>query len=496
MTELTRILSSFSENEMKRFDDFVHSPYFNKSEKLITFFDELKMSYPFQEVPPEEIENVYTKVLDEDYNPSTARDLPSALLRLVENFLAAENIFSKLAGVSNHLLEELIKKGFDTLLEKNLSRIGEEIENETQLSSSYLLERFRYEINKANALYLRDGFSKKETIDKGLVMMENSISHLSSYFLAELISIYVNLVIYFRSYAGAQEANLAMKVIETIDLKSLKEILMQSDNAYKITEIYYLLMEMFRDTENNDNYTNYKNMLTENISHLSTEEAHAQFINLIRYCILKLSEDKDNKAYREELFNVYEIILDEGLYKNANSNFISVDLFRDMLLNGLRLKNYEWTSAFIEKYIIKLKPAFRKQMKNFCYMYLYYESGQYSKALEFSSSLIFDHFIYKFDARNVLVRIYYELGYNEEALCQIKSYNEFLDRDHHVSKVRKARYMNFIKFVRWIILNKEGRSRLDLGYVRKKINDEQNIAFKEYLNEKIDEIEQGRRMTG
>lgn len=496
MLELTKILSSFSENEMKRFDDFVHSPYHNKSRRLVSFFDELKMGYPFKEDYVEDLENIYSKVFEKEYNPSTARDLPSVLMRLTEDFFAVENFYSVEMKVTNHLLANLIKTGNGTLLEKNLVKIKEKIEDEEKLSSIYLLERFRYEINKFNGQYFNEGISKKSSVSERLGIMENSIIHITSYYITEIVSIYVNLLMYDRNYATDKESNLALHVMESIDHNKLKNVLIRNDNCSAITELYYLLLDMFTNIEDTEKYMNYKNKLITNLSRLSSEEAFEHFVNLIRYSLLKLNDSNDSQLFRKELLNLYEIILEEKIYQSKKSNFIPLVLFRDILLNGLRLKNFEWTANFIETYICRLSPDLRKQMENFCYMYLYYESGDNTKAIEFSSHLLFEHFIYKLDVRNVLVRIYYELGNAEAALDQIYGYAKFLKRDKLLSTARKERYINFIKYLRWIILFKEGRSKLESGYIREKINGTQNIAFKQYLNEKIDEIEQGRQMAG
>ncbi len=90
---LIELLKSFSKKEVMWFVKFLHSPYFNKRERIIKLFLILKRFYPEFEGKQFTKNNIYKLLYGNvAYNDSTLRNLMSDLLLLAQQYLKQEEI--------------------------------------------------------------------------------------------------------------------------------------------------------------------------------------------------------------------------------------------------------------------------------------------------------------------------------------------------------------------------------------------------------------------
>lgn len=65
-------------------------------------------------------------------------------------------------------------------------------------------------------------------------------------------------------------------------------------------------------------------------------------------------------------------------------------------------------------------------MYNFSYAHLHFTKENYQSALEYIGKVNYDLFIFKMDARVLLMKIYYELSYFEQIISLLDSTSHFL----------------------------------------------------------------------
>lgn len=100
--------------------------------------------------------------------------------------------------------------------------------------------------------------------------------------------------------------------------------------------------------------------------------------------------------------------------------YLSVELYRDIIIHGLYLKQYKWTTfEFINKYRSEVRPSQRENLLNYGYTHYYSNVGNYNKALECYSKIVMNNFVFKYDIKNLVTKMYYEQNIFEEALCEI-----------------------------------------------------------------------------
>ena len=91
-SKLLQLLKSFSEEEGKRFEKFLASPYFNNSNKLYRFFKLLSYHGPLYESDKLNKKILYSKLHGKQpYNDHTMRELMSDLLKLANEFVVLKD---------------------------------------------------------------------------------------------------------------------------------------------------------------------------------------------------------------------------------------------------------------------------------------------------------------------------------------------------------------------------------------------------------------------
>src|SRR4030095_16980071 len=223
--------------------------------------------------------------------------------------------------------------------------------------------------------------------------------------------------------------------------------------------LYKLLLDMFNNFEKEQYYLRYKDFVKQNKNNLSADEISFHYNWLINYCILKKSTE-NQYDFDEELFYLYNVLLENNYYINRTSKFLSVDLFRDILILSINSKKYDWTEEFIRRFQQEVNPEERENIINFSYAYLYFSLGDSLKALGYYQKIKMDTFVYKYDIKILALKIYTELNYFEEILSEIKTFREFLRNNPMVSPDKRIRFGNFVKYLEKMVLYMAGNEKV------------------------------------
>lgn len=96
--------------------------------------------------------------------------------------------------------------------------------------------------------------------------------------------------------------------------------------------------------------------------------------------------------------------------------------------------------------------------------------------------------MYKFDVKNLMLKIYYELGLYSQAYSLIDAYKHFLDDNKEHSKIHNENYRNFLTLYSKLLKMKESGNFSELPQLLKQIRNTQSLASRIWILEKIDEI--------
>jgi len=128
-------------------------------------------------------------------------------------------------------------------------------------------------------------------------------------------------------------------------------------------------------------------------------------------------------------------------------------------------------------------------MYNYAMAHIHYYKGDFSKALKFNNKIDFSLFAFKYDARLLQFKIYYELDYFNEAYSLIDTHKHFIANNKNVSDYYKEMHKNFLNYYLIITRSKEGKQKDNLRSLKKEITATNNIVSKHWLLDKIKTLE-------
>lgn len=473
------------DQEKRKFRKFLISPYFTQNTDLDKLY---KLIVRFKGMT--ELSKRYKKILfnklypEKKFSDSKIRDLYSKLNKCYNEFLVHEAVNINQFDKINYLMSGYIYRNIDIQFE--LAEFENNNKSVSEVDYRYFLNSHFLESHKFNMHFLSGRLLKRENISEGLNILENSAKHLFLFYFTQISLFYNTTLIFRNNYNLNNEPVLINFLASETAFKNIYEIFHKIKEYNYISELYLNLVTMNKNPEEYGNYYKYKNTLNQYASKLSPDEISVHITNLISYCTGRSA--RGINEFNDELFNLIELIIKNEYYKDSKTSHLGYDYFRNFFLHGLRLKKYDWVKEFIMKNYKKVNPHERENMKNLGLAHLCFNQGNFCGALDHISKINIDHFIFKFEARNLTVRIFYELGYTEEALSQIKSYKEYLRKDRLLNPETRKRYINFLKVLEKLVLSKAGTDNIDLGFIRKMLDNSANISFKPWLLEKIDQL--------
>lgn len=487
--KIFQLLSTIPAKDIKKLKYFINSPYYNTNKNISLLFESIAKYYPAFTNKKLQKQFLYKSVYGAvPYKDSTMRNLLSKLLALIEDFISIENFNENKFLRGNLLLEELINKNQKELVIKNLRKLKNKFKSSKAIDYDYMIDLYKLEKNKFNFGVLNDTITNKNKVYSQIRQLNNSAIYLTIYYITEIICEYLNVFFYHEKYNATNSAGFIPVILDCLDLKKV-QLYIKNNNEYDfIFEIYIALYYTVLMHTEDSYYDTYKNLITKYSPKLSPDEISFHYSVLINLCIIKEKSRVHKKCYSQELLDLYEMVLEKEYYKNKKMKHLPESLFRDILFLQIRMKRPDLMSILIDHHCDKINPKQKENMKNFANAFYYYETNNFPEAMEYCNKIKPDYFIYKYDIKNLMLKIYYELGFYEAALNIIHSYKESLRKDEFLIDARKVRFKNFINFLQKIILIKINNKSGEIDYVRSKLNKLEDVSFKNWLLNKVVEL--------
>ncbi len=467
-TKLINILRTLKPLEIKRFGEFVNSPYFNTNSRLISLYNEIRKFYPEFQDKEFTKEFLFSKLFPkEKYKDETIRNYLSDLTELGEEFLSITNIQRDRFTYTKHLLMELNIRELDRHFEKNMKVAIASLEKRSIKDDTFYHDKFvlESEINLFNEI--RGKFS--------LFEHQKQQDFLLKFFIIKLLKIHcymLNHNIYISD--------------ETYNLIYLEELLDHlKKTSYKdlpILEIYYLKLLLYI-TQSEDNFHKLKKLFLANVSLLGKEEQHNTFVTLTNYCTRKVQEG--NRSFYKDNFELRKLMITGDYYLR---NRIDTTMYKNAVKSAMRVKEFDWADKFADDFKEKIDQASKQSA--FCYVkaLVHFYRKDYRTSLEFLSKTGTEDFSNKIEIKNLSLKIYYETNEIDPLYSLIDSYRHFLNNNEFEKELHKIRNLNFLKFVHSLIKLKENPDDYLIVTMKKEIEQANPIIEKDWLLEKIEEM--------
>lgn len=476
-TKLIQLLQFLSAWEIRRFNQFVQSPFFNRDEKLVALAELLADVHPSFEEKQINKSIIYQLIFpDQPFSEQRFYDLTSQLTQLLETFLATCNFMESSNSLSNHLLSEMREKGMDKWFEKAYKK------KIKQKPTHFATNDHQYHL-KLEESYLQFTSNKKQR--KSDRRVQEIVFHLDRWYLIQRLR-YSCGMINRRELLG-----------DEIDLEILNDLsgyfqthLSEFENSPELIG-YYRIFEMLNHPDEASYFTTAWEYIRSSHSILPINRQQEMYGYMMNYCIQRLN--KGDRYFQEVLFDMYTWQLSLDLL--LQNGWLSPWDFKNIVSLALKMEKYEWTQAFIEKHKISIAPEHRENAVTYNLATLHFSQRNFSKTLKLLQGITFDDVFYEIGAKTLLLKIYYESEDFETLFYLLDAFEAYLRRNRMRSTYQKELYLNLIRFTRKLtrlIIKTNTTYQLagikQLQAFQNKLAKASNTAQKDWLEKNLEEI--------
>ncbi len=431
-SNLLEIFKTLSAKEMKEFEEFVNSPYYNKNKNVVSLFSLIKTEYPEFNKGNLTKEKIFKKIYPgAEYNDGTMRLLMFYLQETAEKYLAVKNYEANLYTPHLHRLAELNNRALHKIFEKDHKTAVKTLSEIKVRNYDYYHGKFMIGYENLSHIFSMN-FDRDEKF-VGKINAAKLFQDLTTSYLIRIFKYYL-LHLNIRTKFNVEHE---FKVFDELILRHKTE---DFEEIPLVNLFYYSLMMIIKPDEEEFFYKA-KKLLFENEGFLSVDDTAEFYINLENYCKRRFKIGLDN--FKDEIFEIYTVELKKKAY--VMNGFMPELFYKSVADIGLQLKKFEWTKNFLETYKSELQEQFRENTY-LHFMGLYeFSMDNFEKSLELISKVKFDEIYQKLDIKCLLNAIYYELKIDSSLESGIDSFRHFLKNDKIIPEVRKLTFSMFNK---------------------------------------------------
>ncbi len=473
-TKLIQLLRSMNPAEFREFKDYVISPVFNKNKKIIVLFDSIKKYYPEFENDSISEENIFKKIFqDEEYDYFKVKNIVSDLYSLGKDYLAFIHYRDVSEVKEKFLLEQLRDRSLDNIFEISYKVFKKKLDNSPVKDENYILKCLELTEELHSFQIPKDPGTR-------LDFFQIELDYFLKYSIIRLLRFY-NIMLHDKIQ---NNVNFDMKMYE--EIMSYLKINKNEDNPTLL--IYYNIILL--GTERDEKYFfKLKELKDRYFEALNNGDRYMLFLHMANFCAYIY-----NNLGRTDF--MYEHFLLSKENYDRGTIILGKVLYPDFLNHvkiAVRVEEFEWALNYIQKYKHLLTEE-KESTLNFCNGIIHYKKGDLDKALDLLSKANFPDFIIKIQVKILLLQIYFEKEYYEQAFSMIDAFRHYLQREKSIPEHSKGSFYDFLRNTNDLIKIKTSIGSEDKKFELKKISENtENMEFnqfgiKNWLKNKVAEL--------
>jgi len=474
-SQLIKLLKTFSPKEIKRFSEFISSPYFNKNKNVIKLFEVVIKAYPDFKQEKITRENIFLKLFPgKKYNGNTLRVLIHLLYERARKFLVQNRIEKDIYRYKEELSSELLERELYNESIKEIDKTISELEKSDTRDSDYFQYKFEFGVIKLNCIQKIKQGKYEMYVTKSSI--ETPFKNLSYYFFSKLLTYYGLALNDKKTYNIDIDMVLFEKLFSYFDYELF--------NDSPLIQMYYNIVMIHKTNDKKYFYT-VKNLVQKHEKSLIPMRLLNVYISMENFCIWKIGAGE--KHFRRELFEIQKLFLDKQIYKVEP--FMSHYFYRSVLQNAAKLKEFDWADNFIESYKNELRSDYREAVYCYCKAYLEAEKNNYEKSLDYLSKLQTDEVYLKIDLKLLQAKLYYELDWYDVLNSAIDSIRHLLKSNKFIAENRRSRFSTFIQFLSALNNTRLKKDEMKIMELKNKIHKTEDLQWKDWFIKKVEELE-------
>ena len=465
-SKLIDLLKTFDSKELREFRDFVKSPFFNKNQELVLFYDYLKKIAPKFSEKKIDRNVVYQSLFPQKkYDDKHFKYLMSFLLKLAEKYVGLKAYQNQKLLPDFHILESFIDRNLEKHFQQNYQKAASQFNTPTKSNTNFYYHQYLL-ADISNQHFLSQKIRKYDT------RLQSASDYLDLFFLAKKLKYSCEILDRHQSISGEYSIGMFDEISDYLESNNF--------DAHPTINIYYHILKILSSKNTGHFFEKLKELLFDNFDDITKDEMQTMYFLTINFCVRKVRQGE--KKYVEELLLLYEKGIETQIL--FDNEFLSPWTYKNVVKLGLGLNKFDWTENFIHKYNSSLPEPFQKDALQFNLADLYYYKNDLDKALEHLRNVEFSDIYYTLGAKVILLKIYFELNEQEALLSLLASFNIYLKRNKLISNEIIQTYQNFVKILN--ILNR--RKPKDFEKLESLINDTPLLVSKNWLIKQFEKV--------
>lgn len=512
LKKLIEILKTFDKAELKRFERFVRSDYFNTNERVSKLLKSLKKFYPLFNNPGLTNEYLFRQIYGtRKFNDKTFRYLLSELLVLAGRYISIAVIEIDKTEMKKNLVDGMISRKLFSQTRSHLAELEKDVDRNFVIGTTYLHDKIDICLFWHMFFYFSGSQNPvmHKNIEGGEYLIYNTI--------IDLCHIYQSLNVIKSSHNIVYEDNLLFAFIRNFNFKGLLEELENIEKIYSVKndlrgaqrrsnpidrsnkdktrllnafKIYLCFMITYLDEKDEEYFQKMKDLVHKNEDFFKREELRDIHVMLSNCCSIK-RKTIDNKKYLRYLFEITKNALSKNLYPTSKGQYMAFTVYFRALDTALTLKELEWAENFVNKYIKEIAPEIRDDVYNYSIAELRFQRKQFEPVLESLAKVVYKYALIKPRVRSLMLMTYYELNHIEEAYSLIDSHSHFLNSNKKITPEQRKAELNFLSFIKEIFkIREKPENKETLDTLKNNITECNLLSRKEWLLEKVNELVQ------
>lgn len=430
-----RIISTFSQKEMKAFSLFLISPYFNSNKALVKLFEIFKKQISSDPVKALTEEEAFKKIYPgKKYNYGIMKNLLSELFGICEKFLAVqpseddnnsefEECLKRLRNYNIRMLDNL----FFAEYKKIKSKMGYSV-----LSTDFYRNRFRIEES------LNKYYTRRSNYIKGAEVLLPMITYNTCSIIAA-VKQNIESVDYLEGQINSKpETDIAGALYNNLNIdKFIEDIKGLDTEHYDYIKLQAGLIKLYTEPDNMDNYEKMKKQIFSEIEKYSNAERWFLSSALFSFVLNKYIPESSSSLLAE-IAEIRKTQLKFVEFNKGGLGPMQSGVFRNIVELFVVLGEIEYASEVIEKFIPQLEASKRRSCKAYTLALIEESYGNNEKVLELIKEAEFNDPQAKYAVKMVALVAYYALGYIEEGLSSCDAMRHFIKDTKEFSAAMKS----------------------------------------------------------
>lgn len=427
-TLLLELLRKMETRERTRFRELVDSPFFNKNTKLRKLCHHILQYGPDFRHPDLEKAVVHRQVFGKQpYRELAFNNLVSDLLQLAYQYLSVNYLQSQPEQHLEYLCLDLLERDLPKQVSRQIRRWKLWRSKREDRSYEYFLYAHLLH-EKKDQLSLTGGQRKK---GEDLQLESDTLDR---YFIINKLRIACDMT----------SRNAVVNAGYTCHfLREIREYQKQHPelDQLPLVQVYSQALRMLEMPRETTHYYRLKELLATYRPVIPQRELRILYNYALNVCVRQINIGKS--AFYKEIWDLYKLLLAEGiLLKNGQ---LSQWSYSNIITSAMRLRAYEWTETFIHDYKNYLPEEVRENAYSYNLAALYFERGDYTRALHLLFDVEFTDAFYHLSAKIIQLKVYYQLRETEAFFSLIEATRHYIARNRQLSEYQKKSNANFLK---------------------------------------------------